>query len=1058
MTTRRVGLLSSVVFLAGCADLGLPDVPPPPGPGTVQGRVVYAVPGRSEIRAAAGAEIFLLNTSEKAVADAESGRFVIDGIRSRFNQLLIRFDADGDGTPERQRIIDLKNLGVGSGKDVELGDVSLGRNASLAGRVLRGDTPGVTGHSGTTVFVPGAPFFTTTADDGSFLLNDLPEGPVNVSFFHDGFELDARDTTLVGGAEGRLAAVTLAVTQTTPMPGQLVGEVQLEAGGPASGARIRAAASGMESTTTVGADGHFTFAGLRPALYQVAVELAGFASVRLYNVLVTPGDNALAPLTLVAGASEPVALDGGVPANDAGVALPVAFIDPSLVEEASGTAISLSGVRSAGVRPLTFHWSSDAGVSFAQNDSSSATLGQFTTPATSALFSVELEVTDALGRTSGRARSAIRVGKAPTVTLNGMGTVSSGGMVTLVGNAVSTDGRPIVAYRWRQVTGPFVPELALATSSTVTFIAPQVPAPTPLSVELVAETDLGFASAPVETTVVVNPSAGWDVQVTFTPASGGSYTADGGTVVRMTATVTNPPPDAGFTYSWTPFEQGCRQPDGGIDLMCSSAFVLSNPTARQTEFVSPRVDGALQQLNFDVTVTNLRDNSTRTKQVKVPIADARPPSCMPLLSPLAFRLHCDEPIGDAGTLSFMAGTPAFSLTRSTNDLVAQFALPASGMIWFALDGGISDVGGNTADFSMATISVSDNYSAEYVSSDTSTSEARPRWVSMPVPSSMSRTWLVGRRVDMGTDRSAWLMDATPGCLIGPQCPLPTQGINKIPGAGQFSKSPELAVVVNGRLFVGVSPNMPSHVVSITPNGMGDPIGAELMLNQDWLGFGVVDAKATVFIGTSLTRYEFDTLTSQFVAKESLSMTPDFNANAVVHASDLGMGDTLVAAISSTGGARGFMRSGNGPWSAFMPPGLPALAVTSIRAMLLQGSPFTTKLLFVESPAGAQIFGEVGGTTLTNPITLPGGTSEVDVARWGNSVLVVSTRGGQVFVSLFDPVSQTITPVSRNGGGTLFWNETGANAAHPSISVIDGQAAVAWDVNGTTYRMAGRLIR
>ena len=88
----------------------------------MQGTLLYAVPGRTERRPAAGARVSLLGSGVEVVA-LESGRFLLAGVRSSEGQLLIQFDQDADGTFERQRVLELGDLGAGLGREVELGEV-----------------------------------------------------------------------------------------------------------------------------------------------------------------------------------------------------------------------------------------------------------------------------------------------------------------------------------------------------------------------------------------------------------------------------------------------------------------------------------------------------------------------------------------------------------------------------------------------------------------------------------------------------------------------------------------------------------------------------------------------------------------------------------------------------------------------------------------------------------------------------------------------------------------------------------------------------------------------
>ncbi|MCA1826902.1 MAG: carboxypeptidase-like regulatory domain-containing protein, partial [Myxococcales bacterium] len=153
---RRLGLVVIAVVLPACPrDLGLPG---PPAPGTIQGRVVYAVPGVVAPKAAAGATVTVLGSSLGTTADAD-GRFVIDGITSQQGSLLVQADLNGDNKPDRQILLSLAGIHAGLGRNIALGDVSIVENASIHGHVLRADVPDPKqGHGGTVVFVPQGPY------------------------------------------------------------------------------------------------------------------------------------------------------------------------------------------------------------------------------------------------------------------------------------------------------------------------------------------------------------------------------------------------------------------------------------------------------------------------------------------------------------------------------------------------------------------------------------------------------------------------------------------------------------------------------------------------------------------------------------------------------------------------------------------------------------------------------------------------------------------------------------------------------------------------------------
>jgi len=308
MTPRATPIaLAAAAILAACArDTSLP---PPPGPGTIQGRVVYAVPGSSDLARAAGARITILATSLGATADAE-GRFVVEGVSQTSGLLLVQADLDADGQADMQRILDLADLHAGPGKDVALGDVAVLENASMRGQVRLAGIPGNAGHSATVIFVPQGPFLTTTADDGSWLLANLPPGPITISYFHQGYVASGvAGVDLRAGERFAVEPATLAVDSAGPgsgAPGHLAGALSFEPPLPAVvGATVTATdLSGTARTAPVAASGSFAL-DLPAGLYQVEASRTGYVTAVVANVMVTAGQTATLAIRLATGISVP---------------------------------------------------------------------------------------------------------------------------------------------------------------------------------------------------------------------------------------------------------------------------------------------------------------------------------------------------------------------------------------------------------------------------------------------------------------------------------------------------------------------------------------------------------------------------------------------------------------------------------------------------------------------------------------------------------------------------------------------------------------------------------
>ncbi|MBL9039357.1 MAG: hypothetical protein JNG84_12640 [Archangium sp.] len=821
---------------------------------------------------------------------------------------------------------------------------------------------------------------------------------------------------------------------------------------------------------TAGDDGRFTASGLRPSLYQVAIERPGAQSLRLFNVLLVNGENDLGAVSLVAGTSESISLDGGiVPGStglDAGPPPIAAFISPSISDAAPGASVVLSGARSAGVPPLTYRWRFDtdggAAPAFSFNDSTSAVNGVFTAPAASAVLPVELTVVDALQRVSAPARAVVRVGQAPVASLTAMGSTSitGGDQVTLLGTgSTAPDGRPIVVYRWRQVTGPPVPEIDLATGTQVTFTAPSVIGPTPLTVELTVTTDIGLTSAAASVTLVLSPPRPWDVAVQVSPASGGSYGPDGGSVVRLTAAVSNPPADAGFTFSWAPAFEGCGLPDGGVDLSCSSAFALSNPTSAQTEFVTPRTDGTRTR-DFSVTVRNTADGTERTVRTLVTFTDVRPPACMLHLSPLALRVSCDEPITGPVVFDLGAMPPKVTVVKSDAQVAALLFPPQTvGSQLTVSVQGLTDQAGNAVPTLGGALTVQHEFGPIILSNDTSTEEPRPKWVTLSGIGQPVSRLIVGRRVS-GGNRGLWAIDGNAQCFIAP-CNMPTLPPSSatIPGAGTAPPLGDIVAAVGDRAYVIVSPNNPVHLAEAQGNQGREVMGAfpMLALAADSQGLQVVTTSPTPGMNGGLQRFRYQPSTGQFASIDSFSAVSPFSSSSIVRLELFSGGNAVVSAVTANGDAAHFVTTSGGPWNQTTLPGIVPSGVSDLKAASFDNGAST--VLFVLAAGDLETYGlGLGGSwdsTLSDNLD-----QGFDVVPYGDDVAIVGSDSGRVVLALIDRKTGTPYLVPSNEMDQA-WNGPvgGASAWRPTIQVIDGQLAIAWH-EGTSgnWKMAGRIIR
>lgn len=314
MAARAGGFVvcATVAFIsAGCLDVSLPPIFPR-GPGTLRASVMTLQPGRSSLMPAVGARATLTGTSEVAFTD-DDGNFVLRNVLSSEGSALVEFDADGNATTDLSRLISLRAVGAGFGKDINLGQLILGRPASIVGTVRRGGLDGgALNHGEIVVFTPGLAARTLTAPDGRYTLDGVPQGATAVAFWAQGYVPVSVGILPESGAKVTLADVTL-----EPAPAAsavfVVGRVVSSASTmPLPGARVVV----NERTAATDADGRFSLALGDEGLVDLTVRAEGHRSLQVRQLLALSGRNDVGDLTLSTGVDT---LDAGT-SRDAGTA------------------------------------------------------------------------------------------------------------------------------------------------------------------------------------------------------------------------------------------------------------------------------------------------------------------------------------------------------------------------------------------------------------------------------------------------------------------------------------------------------------------------------------------------------------------------------------------------------------------------------------------------------------------------------------------------------------------------------------------------------------------
>ena len=664
-------LLAALGLLCACArELDLP-APVAPVPDSLDGRVTIEEPGSGRTLPAPGARVEVAGTGVAVAAD-EHGLFSIAAPPPAPRALLITWASAAGGAVDRQTLFRTSALN-GSGA-IHLGDVQLGGNAQVLGRVLLADkADSAPDQAGTVVFVPRFPYATITGEGGAFLLPHLPAGRISLAFYRSGYLISGVEgVDLASGAQLTLQAVPLQAQAGAPTTGGLAGKAFRPDGSAAAGAQVTAtpALGGAAKTGTVGSDGAFGFEGLAVGPWVVSLtDAAAGTSAQLGGVLVAPAAAGAAPadvgsLTLSKTPPPPV-VTGTAPAA------PVARPGADLFS-APGAAVRLDGSTSDGAA-LVYSWSADsAGVSFSVNDSKSP-VTSFVTPNAATPITITLRVTDGFGQKSAPATLRLYVDHPPVALLTAPATTRSN-TPTVLDAATSSDADAADLLTYSFVVSAAPP------GAQVTFNSGAVPSQKKFSASaegsyqfqvIVDDGHLSAISPPVPVTVSDQNHA--PVAVISAPAQ-----VDQNTDVPLDGSGSldpDPGDNAGLTFAWS---------------VISGPPISSGATATVAHVIAP---GAAGTISYKLVVTDAHGLASAAATVTVGVRAAPPPPPPPVaavavtnpangagsvpttqLLEIDYTGSLDSSSVQPGSVTLLAGSTPIAGTPSYAELSGRHAL------------------------------------------------------------------------------------------------------------------------------------------------------------------------------------------------------------------------------------------------------------------------------------------------------------------------------------------------------------------------------------------------
>jgi hypothetical protein len=279
----------------------------------------------------------------------------------------------------------------------------------------------------------------------------------------------------------------------------------------------------------------------------------------------------------------------------------------------SGGTIALAG-SATGTAPITFAWTATGGTF----DNASLANPNYTAPQVAAqtVFNLTLTATNCGGPSSSLTTVTVATALSPTVNPIANQAVDSGssGSFAVSGSDPNVPASVPLTWSVSQTGTPALLNLAISstgnTTATVSYTAPAgVATATNITVTVTVTNAAGLVSAPVFTTVTINPTAACNAPVAN---AGGPYTVLSGGSITLNGSATGSTP---ITFNWA-------APAGGDGTI--------NPLDASTPTYTAPVTGVARDITVSLTASNACAGSPSTATANVHVNAALPPTVNPV--------------------------------------------------------------------------------------------------------------------------------------------------------------------------------------------------------------------------------------------------------------------------------------------------------------------------------------------------------------------------------------------------------------------------------------------